>query len=138
MVLESIEPFLRAEEILDPASDVVVRGWPLTVAGVLRNADDARARFSFHGAELVAVSAEATVGDRTLDELLAGPRLRTRRRYAAVIAGQLLEEGFGLLPSFVAPHYSIVLPAYAEQHAERLLHLLGEAHVNPYYAGGTR
>jgi hypothetical protein len=57
-------------------------------------------------AELIAVSAEATVGGRTLDHLLAGPRLRTRRRYARVVALRLLDAGFGLLPSFVAPHYS--------------------------------
>ncbi|MGQ0465358.1 MAG: hypothetical protein ACT4QG_08545 [Sporichthyaceae bacterium] len=137
-MLEPIEPFLRVEEALHARSNIVVRGWPLTVPGILRNADDARARFSYEHAELVAVSAEATVGDRTLDDLLAGPRLRTRRRYAAVVAERLLEAGFGLLPSFAAPHYSIVLPAYATKHAERLLGLFGEAHLNPYYAGGAR
>jgi hypothetical protein len=110
----------------------------LTVAGLLRNADDTRARFSFRGAALVAVSAEATVGNRTLDDLLAGARLRTRRRYAAVAAGRLLEGGFGLLASFAAPHYSIVLPAYADTAAERLLGLLGQAHINPHYAGDPR
>jgi hypothetical protein len=132
-VLEPIEPHLRGEEHLDPDTDLVVRGWPLTVEGVLQNADDARSRFSWRGAPLVAVSAEATVGGRTLDDLLAGPRLRTRRRYANAIAQKLLDAHFVLLPSFGAPHYDIVLRAYAEGEARRLLDILGEAHQNPYY-----
>jgi hypothetical protein len=137
-VLEPIEPHLRLGEQIEPLADLVVRGWPLTVAGVLQNADDARSRFSWRGEPLVAVSAEATVGGRTLDELLAGPRLRTRRRYASVVAQSLLAARFVLLPSFGAPHYDIVLRAYAEDEARRLLDVLGEAHQNPYYVRRQR
>lgn len=132
-MLEPIEPHLRQDEDLVPSTDLVVRGWPLTPEGILRNADDARSRFSWAGQPLVSVSAEATVGGRTLDELLAGPRLRTRRRYASALAEDLLEAGFVLLPSFGIPHYDIVLPAYSDWEARRLLHVLGEAHDNPCY-----
>lgn len=86
----------------------------------------------------MSVSAEATVGGRTLEELLAGPRLRTRRRYASAIAEELLDAGFALLPSFGAPHYDIVLPAYSDWEARRLLHVLGEARENPYYGRRQR
>lgn len=132
-VFEPIEPYLRVGEDLVPHADLVVRGWPLTVQGILQNADDARSRFSWGGAPLVAVSAEATVGGRTLEEVLAGPRLRTRRRYASALAERLLEAQFVLLPSFGAPHYSVVLRAYSDEEARRLLDVLGEAHPNPHY-----
>lgn len=137
-MLEPIEPHLRGDEHLAPDTDIVVRGWPLTVEGVLQNADDARSRFSWRGAPLVAVSAEATVGGRTLEQILAGPRLRTRKRYASAVAERLLEADFLLLPSFGAPHYDIVLRAYAEDEARRLLDVLGEAHQNPYYVRRQR
>jgi hypothetical protein len=40
--LESIEPHLRSGETLDSGAHVVIRGWPLTVDGLLRNADATR------------------------------------------------------------------------------------------------
>jgi hypothetical protein len=137
-VLEPIEPYLRSGEQLEPHADLVVRGWPLTVEGVLQNADDARNRFSWRGEPLGAVSGEATVGGRTLEELLTGPRLRTRRRYASALAQSLLEAGFLLLPSFGIPHYSIVLRAYSGDEVRRLLDVLGEARQNPYYGRRQR
>ncbi|HEU5085129.1 MAG TPA: hypothetical protein VFU14_17440 [Acidimicrobiales bacterium] len=133
--LEPIEEHLRSDDRLDPDSNVVVRGWPLTVDGMLRNADATRSRFSWNGAPLVAVSAEITVGDWTVDAILAGPRLRTRSRYAETTAASLVGGGFGLLPSFAAPHYSVVLPAYDGAHAQRLLEVLGEVKRNPHFVG---
>jgi hypothetical protein len=50
----------------------------------------------------------------------------------------LLAARFVLLPSFGAPHYDIVLKAYAEDEARRLLDVLGEAHQNPYYVRRQR
>jgi hypothetical protein len=75
---------------------------------------------------------------RTLEELLTGPRLRTRRRYASALAQSLLEAEFLLLPSFGVPHYSIVLRAYSDDEARRLLDVLGEARQNPYYGRRQR
>ena len=86
----------------------------------------------------MAVSGEATIGGRTLAELLAGPRLRTRRRYASALAQGLLDAEFLLLPSFGIPHYSIVLRAYSDEEARRLLEVLGEARENPYYGRRQR
>ena len=65
-------------------------------------------------------------------------RLRTRRRYASTVAQLLLEAEFLLLPSFGVPHYSIVLRAYSDEEARRLLDVLGEAHRNPYYGRRQR
>ncbi len=134
MGLEPIEPHLRQAEVLDGAS-VVVRGWPLTVEGLLRNADATRNRFSWRGDPLVAVSAEMTGAGWDLHQILAGPRLRTRSRYAAAPAMALVTAGFELLPTFGAPHFSVVLGAYDDVSAEHLLDALGEAQRNPYYVG---
>jgi len=45
----------------------------------------------------------------------------------------LTDAGFRLVASFQAPHYSVVMPAYTEQAAQRLLDVLGEIHVNPHH-----
>lgn len=134
MALEPIELHLRLADVPDGAS-VVVRGWPLTVEGLLRNADATRNRFSCRDAPLVAISAEMTGPRWDLDRILAGPRLRTRSRYAAAPAMALVAAGFELLPTFAAPHFSVVLPAYYEASAEHLLDVLGEVQRNPYYVG---
>lgn len=134
MALERVEPHLRPAEPLDD-SRVVVRGWPLTVEGLLRNADSTRSRFSWRGAPLVAISAELTGFGWDLDRILAGSRLRTRSRYATANAPALLDAGFELLPTFAPPHYSVVLPAYDGTSAERLLEALGDVNRNPFYDG---
>ena len=50
---------------------------------------------------------------------------RDRRSYAAAV-GELLVAGFGQLPSFAAPHYSVVLGSYIVKQAELLIRALGE------------
>jgi hypothetical protein len=100
--LEPIEKLLR-DELLDGDDLLVVRGWPLTVDGLLRNADATRHRFSRAGEPFSAVSAEVTVGEWTLESILSGPRLRTRSRYAAVSVQALADADFALLPTFLAP-----------------------------------
>src|SRR5688572_21617789 len=80
--LEPIEPHLRDAPAPDLDADLVVRGWPLTIEGLFSNADASRSRFTFAGVPLAAISAEVTAPGWTLDEILAGPRLRTRSRYA--------------------------------------------------------
>lgn len=134
MALEPIEPHLRQAEALDGAS-VVVRGWPLTIDGLLRNADATRQRFERDREPLVAVSAEMTGGDWDLDRILSGPRLRTRSRYASAPALALAAAGFELVPTFVAPHFSVVLGAYDDVSAEHLLEVLGDVRRNPHYVG---
>jgi hypothetical protein len=130
--LQPIERFVRVGEA--PRSDaLVVRGWPLTVDGLLRNADAARSRYSHREMPFVAVSSEIVIEGWILDRILAGPRLRTRRRFAAAPVRSIVESGFELLPTFAPPHYSILLPAYTEREAQRLLDVLGEISINPHY-----
>ncbi len=131
--LEPIEDYLRPDEVLDPTSALVIRGWPLTVEGLLRNADATRRRYSLSGDPLVAISAEVTLEGWGVDAILSGPRLRTRRSFASAAVVDVVEAGFGLLPTFSAPHYSVVLANYTEDQAQRLISVLGEAVANPYH-----
>lgn len=134
-MLEPIERHLRPNEVLDPAADLVVRGWPLTIDGILRNADATRSRFSRGGEPFIAVSAEVTIGGWDLDAILASPRLRTRSRYASAPVAAVQAAHFELLATFVAPHYSVVLPTYTEDVVQRLLDVLGEPTPNPHFVG---
>ena len=128
-----IEDELRSGELLDPAAHLVIRGWPVNVAGILRNADMTRQRYSLGGEPFVAISAEVTIPGWDLESILSGPRLRSRRSYAIAAVGDLLEVGFDLLPSFNAPHYSVRLPSYTEGWAERLVEAFGDVKPNPYH-----
>jgi len=136
--LEPIEARLRTGELLDPDAQLVIRGWPLTVDGLLRHADATQRRYSLAGEPLVAISAEVTVAGWDVDSILAGPRLRTRRSYAAALVGRVLDAGFDMLPTFHAPHYSVVLRSYTEGEAERLVAAFGAVRANPYHVRRER
>jgi hypothetical protein len=101
--LSPIEQHIRPGDRLGSGGLLVVRGWPLTVDGMLRNADLTRRRYSRSGEPFVAISAEVTVEGWDLDSILAGPRLRTRRSYATATVGEILHAGFELVPTFVVP-----------------------------------
>ena len=133
MSLEPIEGHVREGEELDAAAHLVIRGWPLTVEGLLRNADATRRRYSWAGEPFVAVSAEVTIAGWDVDSILSGSRLRTRRSYAAVPVGEVLGASFGLLPTFSAPHYSVALGFYTVEKAELLIRVLGEVRPNPHH-----
>lgn len=132
-MLEPIEGHLRPGEQLDLEAHLVVRGWPVDIDGILRNADRTRARYSWAGEPFVAISAEVTIPGWDVESILRGSRLRSRRTYAIVGVGELLEAGFTLLPTFNAPHYSVVLPSYTPAYAARLVEVLGEVKPNPYH-----
>lgn len=125
-----MEDHLRDEDPSEWAS--VIRGRPLTVDGLLKAAGRTVSEFTWRGDPVAAVSAEVTGTNRTAAEVLAGPRLRTRRTYASVSVAALSGGGFSVLPTFAAPHVSIVLPAYDAVSARALVDLLGSERVNPY------
>ena len=131
--LTPIEDKLRPGEILDPASHLIMRGWPVTVEGMLANADRTRVRYSLAGEPFVAISAEVTMAGWDVDSILMGSRLRSRRSYAITRVGDLVAAGFDLAPTFQAPHYSVLLPSYTREAAERLVEVFGEVKPNPYF-----
>ncbi len=52
---------------------------------------------------------------------------------ATAAVGELLVAGFGLLPTFSAPQYSVVLGSYTAEQAELLIGVLGEIRPNPHH-----
>lgn len=80
-----IEDRLRPGEILDPEASLVLRGSPLTIEGVLANAERTRLRLSFAGEPFVAISGDVTIAGWDVDAILAR-RLATRRSYAVALA----------------------------------------------------
>lgn len=127
---EPIEGALRGVPI--GTGELVVRGNPLTVRGLLGHAQRTAKIFTWRGETLYAVSAAVTGPGRNVDDLLASPNLRTRSTYASAAVTALNTVGFEVLPTFTAPHVSIVLPKYDEQTAEALLIALGPVRQNPY------
>ncbi len=83
--------------------------------------------------DCVAVSAEVTIDGWDVDRILSGSRLWTRRSYAAAAVGELLVAGFGRLPTFSAPHYSVVLGSDTVEQAELRIRALGESRPNPHH-----
>ena len=75
---------------------------------------------------------------RSTDELLAGPRLKTRHTYAETPVAILIEAGFAALATFSAPHASIVLPDYDEASVQVLIELFGPEQPNPHYVRTLR
>lgn len=127
-----IEDLVRPGEELDPGASLVLRGSPLTIDGVLANADRAQTRFTLAGSPFIAISVDVTVGEWDVDAILAR-RLDTRRSYAIARAGTLLAAGFALLPTFAAPHYSLVLPSYTREAAAKVIEAFGDVKANPHY-----
>ena len=127
-----IEDKLRPGEILDPASHLIMRGWPVTVEGILANAD--RTGSATPSPECRSWrSAEVTMAGWDVDSILMGSRLRSRRSYAISLVGDLMAVGFDLAPTFQAPHYSVLLPSYTQEAAARLVEVFGEVKPNPYF-----
>lgn len=131
-MLTPIESHLRPDD--DPSDWIlVIRGRPLTVEGLVIAAGRTLAEFSWRGEPCAAVSAEITGPGRSTDDVLAGPRLRTRRTYAATRVADVIGGGFPVLATFGAPHVSIVLPEYNHAHVRALIEILGPEQPNPYY-----
>lgn len=130
-MLEPIESYLRSD---DPSDWVlVIRGRPLTVDSLLSAVGRTMAEFTWRGHPVAAISAEVTGPKRSTDVVLAGARMRTRRTYATAPVAEVLDRGFLVLPTFVAPHVSIVLPEYNEVHVRALLQIFGPERPNPHY-----
>ena len=127
---EPIEGSVRAAGI--PPDEIVVRGNPLTIQGLLDHAERTAKIFTWRGEVLFAVSAAVTGAGRSLDDLLESSNLRTRSSFASASVSALTAVGFEVLPTFSAPHVSIVLPKYDDRVAELLLAALGAVQQNPH------
>ena len=75
------------------------------------------------------------VGPASMDTVLA-QKLGTYQWVHLVSAGAVREAGFTLLPTFLRPHYTLVLADFDA--VEPLMRLLGSVESNPSYRQGQR
>lgn len=128
--LDPIEPFLRNEEPPDDTI-VVVRAGPIAAAKIVEHAVREAREHSYKGQPMHSVSVSLTVGEWSIDELLAGP-LASRSTYAQSTVLRVRQAGLTLLPTYASPHYDIVLESARYDDAERLLSLFSEPKTNPH------
>lgn len=128
--MRDLSATLRRDEIVS-GDVVVVRGGLDTSAKILGHAEDLARRFTWRGAPAVGVSAFgsriAAINDVLSDKLVSYPKYRLAQ------VGALREAGFEVLPTFVAPHVTIVLPDLDDKTLDRLLDTFGPVRDNLEY-----
>lgn len=127
-----IERYIRRGRPSDGA--LVVRGSPFSVEQLIRAAERTSTRFSWNGTPLVAVSAVLAASPADLNDALLDTNLRTRRTYRVATVGALRAAGFEVLPTFQAPHVSVVMATLTTNAARELGDALGRETLNPHYA----
>jgi hypothetical protein len=132
--VEPTEPFIRVED-LPAAAVLIVRAGPVTAEKLIAAARREQAIYTWRGSPLTCVSAEAVMGEWTLERVLS-EHLTTRTTYATTTVRQVLSAGLVLLPTFAAPHYDVVLEDATVEQVARLMSILSEPIRNPYRRKG--
>lgn len=116
-----------------PPADLVVlvRGGRDSIDKLRRHVMRTARAWSLDSAPLFGISVFA-VTDRTLETLLAD-RFASFRHVHLTGAGRVREAGFELLPTGLAPHFTVRLAGAGEPELRRLLAVLGPARDNPQY-----
>lgn len=99
---EPVEPHVRSEVPPDDAI-VIVRGGPIAAEKIVEHALRQAREYSYEGRPMYSVSVSLTVDGWDLASLLAGP-LSSRTSFVASTVGPVRRAGFGLLPTYDAPH----------------------------------
>lgn len=136
---DELRPHLRDEPLPDDAT-VVVRGGPDSLDKLVLHARRTSRAYVLDGESLLGVSvflAIGETGDDSLNGILAG-RMRTYRVVYTATVARVRESGFGLLPTFRRPHYTLTLPDTSEPTIRTLAAALGSEMTNPYHVGSRR
>jgi hypothetical protein len=134
--LVPLEAYLRS--FAPRPDDLVVRGSPLSIDGLLRHASRTAKVFSWRGSPALAISASLTESDDEVDGLLRSVSLRTRSTFGATQVGRLRLAGFDVVATFSSPHVSIVWPQYDRETAAKLASALSPVRNNPHFGRRTR
>jgi hypothetical protein len=134
-------PDLRDSVRVEPlprTATILVRGGPDTAEKLRTHAQRVRRAFVLDGHPVLGISVFAAlddIGPASLDAILSR-RLTTYRVVHLVTAGELVEAGFEMLPTFGRPHMTLLLGS--EDRVESLLEALGPAQANPRYGEMVR
>lgn len=133
MAVKPIEQHIRRDEDL-LGSSLLLRGSPLTLDQIEHDAARTARAFTFAGTPCRGISAELAADGDDVDHLLREGRVRTRAFVACISVSDTLAGGFLVLPTFSAPHQTIVAERAPEASLERLLELaLRDVAQNPYH-----
>ncbi|MGH8932670.1 MAG: hypothetical protein ACRDZO_19105 [Egibacteraceae bacterium] len=129
-----LERFLRPDELLLADETAVVRGGPIDLDEFRRNAEDTLRAYTWCGAPLIGVSVEVGTEEWGLERILSEGRVCRRATYSMCLVGEIRARNWQLLPSFSAPHYTLLLSGYTEAELHQLFTLFrhGER-PNPYH-----
>lgn len=136
---DELRPFLRDEPVPDHAT-VIVRGGRDSMDKLVQHALRTSRAFVLDGEPLLGVSvwlALDPTGDASVEGLLAG-RMRTYGTVHTSTVAQVRDAGFGLVPSFRRPHYTLIVPDASAPTIETLAAALGPAMANPYHVARRR
>lgn len=114
---------------------MIVRRRPDSLEKLAQPALRTKRAFVLDGAPLMGVSvflALADSGEASVDGILAGRMISYRIVHTSTVA-RIREAGFGLVPSFGRPHYTLVVPDASAATIEALATALGPGTANPYH-----
>ena len=135
---QELRPLLREEA--PPADGVlVVRGGPSSIERLREHAQRTHDAYAFDGRPFWGVSvfcALDDVGPASLDALLR--RFASYRVVHLPTVAQLAAAGFGLLPTFRRPHFTVRLEDAGDPSLTTLLNALGPDRANPYHGRQRR
>lgn len=134
MAREAIERHVRAQEIQPAGTNVLLRGSPLTPEKFAEHANRTARAYTYLDEPRVGISVDVSRDAADTARLLKGRRLSTRRRVARAPVEDVLGAGFVLLPTFGAPHYTVVVGHVPTATLEVLTALAARDVIeNPYY-----
>jgi hypothetical protein len=129
---QELRTFVRNEEPPPNGARVVLRGGRDTQALLGTHARRLNRTFVLDGQELYGISVYVAlddVGPASRRGLLAGKLLSYPLVYTPTV-GELVDAGFGLLPTFDRPHFTVAFASLAD--VPRLLAALGRLQPNRY------
>jgi hypothetical protein len=132
--MEPIEAYIR-DESPPPGTTLIIRGGPITADKLLQAARREQAVYTWQDRPLACVSVEAVTDQWPIERLLA-EHLATRTTYAWTTVGEVVTAGFGLLPTFDAPHYDVVLQDASDDEVAKLMSILSDPTRNIYRRKG--
>lgn len=119
------------------AGTLVVRGGPDSAAKIVSHVQRMARAFVLDGEPVLGISVFAVlddVGPCSLTGILQ--RMSTYRIVHLVSVEHLVNAGFGVLPTFGRPHFTLLLGALDQ--VETLVSILGAGEPNPRYGDMTR
>jgi hypothetical protein len=128
---DELRTHVRHEQPPEEAA-VVLRGGPDTPSLLRSHARRVNRLFVLDGAEVFGISVFVAVCDQrhTSEPQILGGKLGTYETIYRTTVGALLASGYGLLPTFQAPHCTVLIPGLDS--VDDLASALGPLLANPY------